>query len=233
MHDRAYFNRQFLQTFGEPDARVDPEAEVIERFCAALPEDVLDFWQTFGWGAWQDGAYRVCNPDRLQPAIDRVLCHDPRFKEHPVIALGYDGFGVIDAWDTRGRYLELSVVQNMLTCHAPARGERWLGTVTEGIKGRRLWGWGYQEVLKSAVTKAGPLDDGECYAFSPALVFDGLIKSPDEWAMLTARSIIRADVGETLETMYRAHPPVVHEFDGYEDERFPIYAPTERLQMST
>jgi len=139
----------------------DVPAALIQKYQNKLPEELLAIWRHYGFGAFQDGFFKVVNPERC-----RVLMHAPFSKDSvPMLATG---FGDLIVYRDQ-KYFEL-----LRHCDGTCRvltgdAKKFFG---ECLKDPAFleehFDW---SIYQKALEKYGPPKHNECFFYAPPLIW--------------------------------------------------------------
>jgi hypothetical protein len=92
-----YF-QYFLDDFAPQIERREVPPSSIERYRSRLPDQLLKYWDEFGWSGYADGLFWIVNPQEYESVLSEWLSgsiFEGKDKFH-VVAMG--GFGELYAW---------------------------------------------------------------------------------------------------------------------------------------
>jgi len=168
--------------FGPATNSTNASQELISRFRGELPEQLLDYWNEFGFCGWAEGLFWTVNPEDYSEILDGWL-KDTEFEGlDQLYVIGRSAFGKLVIWGTNsGQSLDI------LTCY----GMIFPTDCTENLKKRggdkainlyfsatskdefELEDIEEAPLFKRALEALGPLDTDEMYGFVPALALGG------------------------------------------------------------
>lgn len=105
----------FIKKFGEATSSVIVPEGSINKWKNILPNKLLDYWKTEGWGIYRNGLFSLVNPEEYEDILDMWL-EDTRFEEmdsYHVIAK--TAFGELYAWgESTGRNITIQPLFNQI-----------------------------------------------------------------------------------------------------------------------
>ncbi len=142
-----------------------PDNLLIESYQGRLPDDLLGFWQEFGFGNFMNGYLKIFDPMDYQPFMEKSYSV---YKE-PTIVFGATGFGDLLIWE--GEYVKqlnyrLGTTKNCgssIEMLFDVRFARW-DVVEQSMQAKQF---------RPAVERLGEPAIDECFAYVPALALGG------------------------------------------------------------
>lgn len=178
--DFRYFSED--KGFG-PAIHVSPVApETIAKFKGKLPDQLLTYWQEFGWCGWGQGLFWLVNPDEYEPALEAWLGDTALMEQDAYYVIARSAFGELFLWGTKsGPSLDIKSHLGMMFPRdnservAQGKSDRLLKTFVVGQKKKDLDQVDYLDkpLFDRAMKKLGPLAVDEMYGFEPALALGG------------------------------------------------------------
>jgi hypothetical protein len=174
-----------LEGWGPPTKAVFPDTETVERYRGILPDELLEFWRTTGWGSWGRGKYWLCDPAVVQPVIDTVFKDDPEFDPSHMTGFGYNAYGEIDIWLGDGATMCFDSQTSYVSTKTRPYHERYERYYTDYMVLGYLFSDRFfpgsatfsdeqnKNMFPQALKRLGELDWGEIYSFVPALAMGG------------------------------------------------------------
>ena len=159
----------FLQKYPPTDRLRKPSEEVLDQFRNRLPAELLDFWQTYGFGNYGNGLLKVVDPNDYADNLYAWLGG-----ENPArIPIMVTGFGNILYYrrltDTVSDIALLDIHHRRTDVCAYSFGE-FVQLLTDDESAEPLLD---KTLFGHALEKCGPLADSEVFFFVPALVLGG------------------------------------------------------------
>lgn len=139
--------------------------EVIEKYRTKVPEQMIEFWETYGFGTFQQGYLKSINPDEWVDVLQEVSKH-----KKGGIPLFITGMGGLVIWDGKSIY-DFKIWKDDFD------------NISSGMKYffRDLYAdenWDMEENFKwqpyiEALEKYGSIAYDECFGYTPLLVLGG------------------------------------------------------------
>ncbi len=184
-------------------------AEVIERYKGLLPDNLLAYWERYGWCGYDHGLFWTVNPDDYSDIIHTLtaISQLDNPDENFVIARG--AFGELSIWNSkRGRAMTYSPHVGLLTQthidQQPERSKEELEQYLAVFFGNTS-GYRYDEedendqpLFEQALAQYGPLAANEMYAFSPAICLGG------QWRL---KNLEKVDITTHIAMLMELQPP--------------------------
>ena len=179
---RDAFFQQFIDVFGEACTRKAVPRSSVEKYRSKLPEALLNYWQEEGWASYAQGLFWTVDPDAHKEALDMML-RGTEFAEidnYHVIARS--AFGSLYAWGERyQRNITVSslaggvvALKSQLRKRDPdpdvAVGVFFGTAIPQDFDFKDRAG---TPLFQRALGKLGAVNEGEMYAFEPALCIGG------------------------------------------------------------
>jgi len=178
--DFQYFYEK--EGFGPADHTQLVPAEKIHRFRGKLPDQLLKYWEMYGWSGYGSGRLWVVDPDVYEPVMRAWLANTPFLEQDLFYVIARGAFGRLFLWGTRsGPSIEINSPwgtifprDNSVAIRA-GRADTILRYFFSKFTKERL---DQQDSLRRplferAVKALGPLLPNEMYGFEPALVLGG------------------------------------------------------------
>lgn len=175
--DFAYF----IEKFGEPQFRQQPDLEDIERWRGRLPDRLLQYWQDEGWCAYAKGLFWTVDPQVYEDTVDEWLDGSPLEQIDAYHVIARTAFGELYlCGEKSGCGAHVAPHLNAIFARdvkpkAKATLEKeqpwFFSDMTPGncdIKDHEE-----QPLFNRALQTLGPLAADEMYGFEPALVAGG------------------------------------------------------------
>jgi hypothetical protein len=176
----------FFDEYGSPSEVQKADKKLLSEYRDVVPEQLIDFWEHFGFGRYGDGRIWVINPKELEDVLTLWLPNKNKpTKAVPVLRTA---FGKIIYWDD-GKFTLLD----------PHHNDRFgAGDNMELLfimflvgKNARIWIIEEKE-FKQAFKKFGPLKRDEMYSYKLPLAMGGTdsLKNMDKMKMREQLSIL-------------------------------------------
>jgi len=176
---------KFTKEYGTPTDVEKPGKKLIDEYRGRLPDELLEFWEQFGFGNYGNGLLWVVDPRQLEEPLAEWV---PAKKKQKPIAVMRTAFGKIIYWHDGGFALL-----------NPLQGERFeIGDSVPILFGYFLLGDNAKRgILRKtdfdkALKKFGPLQKDEIYGYKLPLAMGGddSIKNMDKMKMREHLSIL-------------------------------------------
>lgn len=95
----AYF-ATFLADFGPPTSSHPATPEAVERYRGRLPDQLLTYWQQFGFCGFGHGLFWITNPADFAPALHVWLGDLPSTGDDALHVIARGAFGELLVWGT-------------------------------------------------------------------------------------------------------------------------------------
>jgi len=180
-----YFS-YFIEKFGEATSSTTVPSESIVKWKGILPEVLLTYWETEGWGSYHNGLFSLVNPDDFEEILDMWL-EDTQFEEmdsYHVIAI--NGFGDLYAFgESTGRNITIIPMLNQIIYDGGNYKKKSKDALNSEIKsflaasslnGFDLMDSSDNYLFDKATGKYGVLANNEIFGLVPAFVLGGDIE---------------------------------------------------------
>lgn len=175
----------FIDEFGEADATWPvPEAD-LDRWRGRLPDRLLDYWASEGWGRYGQGRFWLVNPSDYQGIVDGWLAQSPLEKLDAFHVIARTGFGKLYlCGEQSGQSAVINcathavfALPSALKSKTPERRDLSI-QVMLGVDQDEcdLDDEEGQPLFARALASLGPLGPDEIYGFEPALAAGGRMR---------------------------------------------------------
>ena len=164
----------------EHTEQVPPEK--IERFRGKLPDQLLKYWELYGWGSYGKGLFWLVDPEVYDPVLSAWLEDTPLMRQDTFSIIGRSAFGQLFLWGTKsGQSLNIIPCWDMIFPRDNSKkvqagladdlvryffvGLDRENLIEEDAQGRPLF--------DRALQTLGPLASDEMYGYVPALALGG------------------------------------------------------------
>ena len=119
--EQEYFRRMFKNNFGEPDRYIEAEEATISKYRGILPDELLYYWEQYGFSSFKEGLFWLTNPDEYTELVEEYLVGTV-FEDRPnLFVVARSAFGELYLWESKkGGTLELGSLLNMIFLDAVA-----------------------------------------------------------------------------------------------------------------
>ncbi|WP_395703676.1 GAD-like domain-containing protein [Aquabacterium sp.] len=157
-------------------------ASTIERFRGRLPEQLLSYWQLYGWSGYGQGLFWLVDPDEYEPALAAWIGDTPLMEQDAYYVIARSAFGELFLWGEKsGRSLTIKSLWGTMfpaddsdalkAGQADAMVHAFLASMDKDrLDQKDLLD---RPLFDRAVKKLGRLAADEMYAFEPALGVGG------------------------------------------------------------
>ncbi len=169
----------FLEKMGPAVRTQEVPATSIERYRGHLPNQLLQYWQAYGWSSYADGLFWTVNPEEFEPVVDAWLGETPFMEEDAYHLIARGAFGDLCFLGERtNRTLHLVSIDGIMM--PPSECSRhgadfniraFFGSQNRGAYNVNRAPGG--ALFARALKKLGPLAPDEMYGFVPALALGG------------------------------------------------------------
>lgn len=168
----------FLKKFGPAIERQYVPPSSIDRYRGKLPDQLLAYWQEYGWCGYADGLFWTVNPHEYEPVVEAWLGDTPFMEEDAYHLIARSAFGDIYFFGERhGRKLHIIAADSCMM--TPRKGIQDLSLSIRaffGSQNREACDFSDANgslLFAPALKKLGSLKPGEMYGFVPALALGG------------------------------------------------------------
>jgi hypothetical protein len=168
----------FLKDFGPPVAKHYVPPSSIERYRGKLPDQLLAYWDEYGWCGYAQGLLWTVNPQEYEPAVEAWL-DGTRYAQtdsYHLFALG--AFGGLYFWgEQTGRTLTV-IAPDAIALPSRKKGHDLNRAVQYFFGSCNTGAFDFSDangkpLFARALKKLGALKEGEMYGFVPALALGG------------------------------------------------------------
>lgn len=165
----------FLDDFGPAIERRHVPLSSIDRYRGKLPDQLLAYWDQYGWCGYADGLFWTVNPQEYEPVLEAWIKDTPFMEEDVYHIIARTAFGELFFWGERtGSSLKIFAPGS----YGIPRQSRFVGNemnfgvqVFFGVQSRKRND--FEGMFVPALEKLGPLKNDEMYGFVPALALGG------------------------------------------------------------
>ncbi|AZE92956.1 hypothetical protein C4J95_0832 [Pseudomonas orientalis] len=165
----------FLSAFGPGYDRRDVSPSTIEWYRGKLPEQLLIYWQVYGWCGYAEGAFWTVNPREYESIISGWLKQTRLWGTDVYHVIARSAFGTLYLWgEQSGDSLTISAANayyiRSTSIFTRAQFDFALRCFFSGLT---VQSNDYENLFGVAKNKLGRLSEGEMYGFTPALALGG------------------------------------------------------------
>lgn len=165
----------FMKNFGPACSKRDVPASSIECYRGKLPNQLLQYWEEYGWCGYADGLFWMVNPQEYEPALEAWIGDTPFMEQDAYHIIARSAFGHLLFWGERtGFTLQIFAPGSYAVPQDLASSPDKLDFDVQiffSIQKRKSYN--FADLFAPAVRKLGPLQHNEMYGFFPALALGG------------------------------------------------------------
>jgi hypothetical protein len=165
----------FLEDLGPAIHKRQVPHTSIERYRGKLPDQLLAYWEEYGWCGYADGLFWTVNPQEYEPVLEAWIGDTPFMEKDAYHIIARGAFGELYFWGERTcDSLKVSAPDSY--CF-PRESKYQNGDVERGLRmffcKRTREENDFDGMFAAAMEKLGPLAHDEMYGFVPALALGG------------------------------------------------------------
>ncbi|NAS96818.1 glutamyl-tRNA amidotransferase [Pseudomonas syringae pv. actinidifoliorum] len=165
----------FLKKFGPAVKRQQVPATSIDRYTKKLPEQLLKYWEDFGWCGYAKGLFWTVDPQDYDDLLKNSLAGIEAFNSDNYHVIARSAFGELYVWGEKSGY-SLSITSYM--SRYSTRNSTFTGSKSDlGVKvfflSMNPEVINIADLFEPALEKLGRLDSDEMYGFVPAIALGG------------------------------------------------------------
>jgi len=164
----------FLEKMGPAFDRQYVPVSSMDRYRGKLPDQLLKYWDEFGWCGYADGLFWTVNPQDYEPVLDAWIGETPFMEQDAYHIIARSAFGDLYFWGEKTGYTLLVCATGSYA--VPQRASR---ASTLDIAAQRFFGMcnseenDFGDHFAPALKKFGRLKSDEMYGYVPALAMGG------------------------------------------------------------
>jgi hypothetical protein len=170
----------FLENFQPVSEQQRVPAVIMDRYRGKLPDQLLTYWDEFGWCGYADGLFWTVNPQDYEPALEAWIGSTAFMERDTYHVIARSAFGHLLFWGERTGYtLRILAPYAMASASEPSFSseEFELGVKaffsTQDRPFYDLKDKGGNPLFERARESLGQLQHDEMYGFVPALALGG------------------------------------------------------------
>ena len=176
----AYFHND--EGFGPAIQTQAVAPQKIEKFRGRLPDQLLSYWQQYGWSGYGKGLFWFVDPDEYEPALEAWIGDMPFMEQDAYYVIARSAFGELFLWGTKsGQSLDVKSSWGMIFPRdnservAQGKADQLVESFIVSMDKKRLEQKDALDkpLFDRALKTLGPLAADEMYAFEPALAIGG------------------------------------------------------------
>ncbi|WP_024656427.1 GAD-like domain-containing protein [Pseudomonas syringae USA007] len=161
----------FLKKFGPAVKRQQVPATSIDRYTKKLPEQLLKYWEDFGWCGYAKGLFWTVDPQDYDNLLKNSLAGIEAFNSDNYHVIARSAFGELYVWGEKSGY-SLSITSYM--SRYSTRNSTFTRSKSDlGVKvfflSMNPEVINVADLFEPALEKLGRLDSDEMYGFVPAI----------------------------------------------------------------
>ena len=170
---------KFISQFPPSENTIKPDEKTLSLFKDKLPEDLISFWNQYGFGNYGNGMFKVINPQEYGDALGIWVGRKNDWSRIPVLISGFgdifyyrkisetdEDVSVVDL-----HYRKITVCTDYISYSFQFFMEDYITNREFNSKFVR------KELFNAAVEKCGALNADEIFFFAPALIMGGGIEN--------------------------------------------------------
>ena len=166
----------FLAKFGPAIDRRYVPPSTIARYRGKLPDQLLAYWDEYGWCGYAEGLFWTVNPQEYEPALEAWIGDTPYMELDAYHVIARSAFGMLYLWgETTGETLRVFAPVSYCYPSAPQY------EVDRDFELRVFFGSlsptknDVEGLFAPALQRLGRLKHDEMYGFVPALALGGAL----------------------------------------------------------
>ncbi|WP_137940463.1 GAD-like domain-containing protein [Chitinivorax sp. B] len=169
----------FLNKFGPAFARQWVPQSSIDRYRGNLPDQLLKYWEGYGWAGYANGCFWLVNPQEYEPVLEAWIGDTPFMELDAFHVFARTAFGQLYLWGEKtGPSLTISPLTALACTDKIYLADMQIGEADRAI---RFWFASIDSDLMDfsdqdkrplfdrALARLGRLDSTEMYGYVPAL----------------------------------------------------------------
>lgn len=166
----------FLAKFGPAIDKRHVPPSTIDRYRGKLPDQLLAYWQEYGWCGYADGLFWTVNPQEYEPALEAWIGDTPFKEQDAYHVIARSAFGKLYLWgEETGE--TLTVFAPASTCFTSPPDD----DIDRDFETRLFFGGlslhsnDVEGLFAPALQKLGRLAHDDMYGFVPAPALGGTL----------------------------------------------------------
>jgi hypothetical protein len=166
----------FLAKFGPAFDKRRVPPSTIDRYRGKLPDQLLAYWQEYGWCGYADGLFWTVNPQEYEPALEAWIGDTPFMEQDAYHVIARSAFGKLYLWgEETGE--TLTVFTPASICFASSPDD----DIDRDFEMRLFFGGlsldsnDVEGLFAPALQKLGRLAHDDMYGFVPAPALGGTL----------------------------------------------------------
>lgn len=166
----------FLAEFGPAIDRRHVPPSTIARYRGKLPDQLLAYWEAYGWCGYGEGLFWTVNPQEYEPALEAWIGDTPFMEQDAYHIIARSAFGTLYLWGEKtGDTLRVFAPASVCFTTAPD------DDIDRDFEMRLFFGGLSREtndvegLFAPALQQLGRLGRDDMYGFVPALALGGTL----------------------------------------------------------
>jgi hypothetical protein len=176
--------KEIVEYNGAYTKRRSVSADILTEFRGKLPVFMIELWKQYGFGAWSNGLFQICNPHDFDGLLSQIFHADQDFSHKDCHVFACTAFGVLHIWSERHGLVTVDCLNAIVDCPNLTRtdGKRFeddiviSGDIMVRKESMDVYDDADKPLFARARKRLGDLEPGECYGFFPALAMGGAPK---------------------------------------------------------
>ena len=166
----------FLTHFGPAIDRRYVPPSTIDRYRGKLPDQLLAYWEEYGWCGYADGLFWTVNPQEYEPALEAWIGDTPFMEQDAYHVIARSAFGKLYLWGEESGET-LTVFTPASICFASPPDD----DIDRDFQMRLFFGGlsldsnDVEGLFAPALQKLGRLTHDDMYGFVPAPALGGTL----------------------------------------------------------
>lgn len=179
------YYEMLLDELGPQDTKLIPSGKEVDLFRGRLPDKLLEYWVTYGWGSYYNGLFWLTNPADYSLVVDAWLSHTKIKNRQDYFVIARSAFGKLFLWSkATGQNVTISPHSSLILTSPPDEEVK-AGDDTEPLQffisevdssNLDLLDYKKKGLFDRALKKLGSVGPDEMYGFEPALSIGGIAK---------------------------------------------------------
>ena len=94
----------FIKNFGPATTREEVPESSVDRYRNRLPNQLLQYWNEYGWCGFMDGLFWTVNPQAYEDIIDHWLADKEFYSQDTYHVIARNAFGLLYVWGEKSGY---------------------------------------------------------------------------------------------------------------------------------
>lgn len=181
--DESFYYFYHDEGFGPVSFSEQVSEETLNKYKGKLPNQLLEYWKSFGFSSWGNGLFWLVNPDDYHDVLKAWLENVETSPHEEYFVISRSAFGDLDVWGTiHGNCYKISSIISSIYPSIEVVQKQEQNSIirsfflSQSKKYSDVKDWKNKPLFERAVKKYGPLNQHEMFGFEPALVLGGEAK---------------------------------------------------------